>query len=111
MSLTTLAMVVMTRLRPGLSINPHNGDGENNTDVSNDPPFRLVRIMVFIIQRSVNNHPWTNIGVLVRDSGATVDWSAVDNVLTKICGPRPDDGNWVKFFNKFDFDLDATCKD
>ena len=41
----------------------------------------------------------------------TLDWSAVDDVLTKICGPRPDDGNWTKFFNEFDFDWDVTCQD
>ena len=55
----------------------------------------------------MNNNTWSNIGVLVRDPGATLDWSAVDDVLTKICGPRPDDGNWAKFFNKFDFDWDT----
>ena len=59
----------------------------------------------------MNNETWNNIGVLVRDPGATLDWSAVDHVLTKICGPRPDDGNWTKFFNKFDFDRNATCQD
>ena len=60
-----------------------------------------------MIQIRMKAYPWNNIGVLVRDAGATPDWSAVDGVLTKICGPRPDDGNWTKFFNKFDFDWDT----
>ena len=104
-------MAVVTRLRPGLSINPHNSDREDNADVSNDPPFRLVRILVFEIQIRVKAYTWNNIGVLVRDPGATLDWSSVDDILTKICSPRPDDGNWAKFLNKFDFDWNATCQD
>ena len=54
---------------------------------------------------------WNNIGVLVRDPRATLDWSAVDDVLTKICSPRPQDGNWTDFFHNFDFDGNATCQD
>ena len=104
-------MAVMRRLRPGLSISPLKSDGGVNADVSNDPAFRLVRILVFGIQIRAKAYTWNNIGVLVRDPGATLNWSAVDNVLTKICGPRPDDGNWAKFLNKFDFDWDATCQD
>ena len=88
-------MVVETWLRSGLSISPHyTATKKNSADVSNDPPFRVVRILVYNPQRHVNNNTWSNIGVLVRDPGATLDWSAVDDVQTKICGPRPHDGNW-----------------
>ena len=68
-------------------------------------------MLVYNPQKHMNNNTWSNIGVLVRDPGATLDWSAVDDILTKICGPGPDDGNWTKFFNKFDFDWNATCQD
>ena len=104
-------MAVVIRLRPRLSISPHKGDGEGNADVSNDPPFRLVRILVLRIQIRMKAGTWNNIAVLVRDPGATLDWSAVDDVRTKICGPRPNDGNWANFFNKFDFDWDVTYQD
>ena len=72
---------------------PLYGVDEDNTDVNNGPLFHLVRILVNYIQKQVNSDPWSNIGVLVRDPGATLDWSAVDDVRTKICGPRPHDGN------------------
>ena len=49
--------------------------------------------------------------MVVRDLGATLDWSVVDDVLTKICSPRPQDGNWTDFFHNFDFDGNATCQD
>ena len=67
--------------------------------------------MLFRIQIRMKAYTWNNIGILVRDPGATLDWSVVDEVLTKICVPRPEDGNWANVFNKLDFDWDATCQD
>ena len=61
--------------------------------------------------KRVNSQTWSNIGVLVRDPRATLDWSAVDKTLRKLCGPRPVSGDWADFFNTFSFDWDATCPD
>ena len=69
----------------------------------------LVRILVYNPLKRVNDQVWSNIGVLFRDPKATLDWSAADKILRKICRPRPKHGNWTKFFNMFDFDWDATC--
>ena len=116
MSIIIIIMIIMIIIiiiitARAVNQSPLYGDDEYNTDVNNGPLFHLVRILVNYIQKQVNSDPWSNIGVLVRDPGATLDWSAVDDVRTKICGPRPHDGNWANFFNTFDFDWDVTCQD
>ena len=50
-----------------------------------------------------------NLGIFVRDQTATVNWTAVDEPLRKMCTRSPSNGDWSKFLVSLSYDPDATC--
>ena len=70
---------------------------------------RLFRILVYKYALKTGKGTFYNMGILVRNLTAPVDWSAADRTLRAMCKPAPESGNWSNLFVRLNFDPEAKC--